>query len=298
MGRVDGRVVQFTHRECTDDADSKAPTVVQIVFMDVSALSTSTLDKVLLKTNNGIRFSAEDKLLQFVVINVVDLILDLTSISELNDDVRFEPAESSMEEANFSLLFRLHFETMRFVTQLFVISQSRNLTIRMSTLTALVSVGTTQFDALIDRVLGDDVLKALKDKGVAKLIVQHGNSPFDVEKGRSKRLIDVESFAFVSDLRTLIATSDLVISHAGAGTCLEVQRLQGTIRPRHLVVVNETLMNNHQSELAEKLSNLGHLKHCNVDDLADAITNFDFDSTCRLPEGDPDAFLNYVESVL
>lgn len=41
-----------------------------------------------------------------------------------------------------------------------------------------------------------------------------------------------------------------MISHAGAGTCIEVLQAEKTLA----VIVNDSLMDNHQVELAEKLA--------------------------------------------
>ena len=57
--------------------------------------------------------------------------------------------------------------------------------------------------------------------------------------------VDVHSFVV---LDTLIFSADLVISHCGAGILLECLRSDHAIC---IAVVNDTLMGNHQSELAD-----------------------------------------------
>jgi len=50
----------------------------------------------------------------------------------------------------------------------------------------------------------------------------------------------------------------MLYPYTGAGSCLEVL---GANKPL-VVVINEELMNNHQVELADQLSNDGHLFYC------------------------------------
>ena len=94
-------------------------------------------------------------------------------------------------------------------------------------------------------------------------------------------MLTYSHFAFAPSLLPEISSASLVISHAGAGTCLDVL---GLGKP-HVVVVNEELMNNHQIELAEKLSEEGHLKHCVCDTLAQTLAEFDTGSLKPYPEG-------------
>jgi beta-1,4-N-acetylglucosaminyltransferase len=67
--------------------------------------------------------------------------------------------------------------------------------------------------------------------------------------------IKIEVHSFIV-LDALIMESDLVISHCGAGILLECLRSPGTT---NLAVVNDTLMHNHQTELADKLSSEGYI---------------------------------------
>lgn len=124
--------------------------------------------------------------------------------------------------------------------------------------TLLVTVGTTSFDELIRKL--DSV--AFVEK------VGHGDEKFDevlFQIGRgdyeplylqglmeNRRLpFEFKWFRFVPDLSVLIEKSSAVVSHCGAGTILEV--LDRCMACDLVVAVNETLMGNHQTELAEAL---------------------------------------------
>ena len=79
-----------------------------------------------------------------------------------------------------------------------------------------VTVGTTRFDSLVREVLRDSVLETLKSQGYTSVKVQAGKSA--VPSGGS----GAEVYDYKPSLREDIAEADLVVAHAGAGTCLEV----------------------------------------------------------------------------
>ncbi len=107
-------------------------------------------------------------------------------------------------------------------------------------------------------------------------------------------LLPVSRYCFKTSLKSDIASASLVISHAGAGTCLEVQ----AAKKPHIVVVNEQLMDNHQLELAEKLAEGGHLIHCFCEGLREAIEKFEPEDFSPLPPGDPGSFAAYLDAVV
>ncbi|KFQ01869.1 Putative bifunctional UDP-N-acetylglucosamine transferase and deubiquitinase ALG13, partial [Leptosomus discolor] len=66
-------------------------------------------------------------------------------------------------------------------------------------------------------------------------------------------------FRFKDSLAQDLERADLVISHAGAGSCLETLEKGKPL----IVVINEKLMDNHQLELAKQLHRGGHVLCCN-----------------------------------
>ena len=64
-----------------------------------------------------------------------------------------------------------------------------------------------------------------------------------------------------------------------------------------IVVVNENLMNNHQTELAEKLSGDGHLEYCVCSTLCETIEKFDPLKLKPFPPWDLNAFAKFIDSL-
>lgn len=138
----------------------------------------------------------------------------------------------------------------------------------------LVTVGTTSFDQLIDAILNEIVLKSLLKAGYMNIRLQIGSAPEYIKaKARlaSSTLshITIEVFDYKPSLESDIEWADLVIGHAGAGTILDV--LRGPVsgkgkldRPALLIVSNDTLMNQHQSELVDILGNMRICAACSL----------------------------------
>lgn len=135
-----------------------------------------------------------------------------------------------------------------------------------------VTVGTTLFEDLIDVVSSDDILALLADYQCKHLILQCGAGrqiPSErIEEIQRKFNITLECYDYKAAIQSDIVASDLVISHAGAGSCMEVLNAK-----KHLiVVVNDKLMHNHQTELANQLYTDGYLLYCVPKTLAKTIT--------------------------
>ncbi|KAM9180773.1 LOW QUALITY PROTEIN: UDP-N-acetylglucosamine transferase subunit ALG13 [Dugong dugon] len=135
-----------------------------------------------------------------------------------------------------------------------------------------VTVGTTSFDDLIACVSAQDSLEIIKSLGYSRLVLQIGRGTV-VPEPFSTESFTLDVYRYKDSLKEDLQKADLVISHAGAGSCLETLEKGKPL----VVVINEKLMNNHQLELAKQLHKEGHLFYC----------------TCRVPmtwESQPFAF--------
>lgn len=134
-------------------------------------------------------------------------------------------------------------------------------------LTLFATVGSTRFDKLIESIISDDSAEQLNTLGFAKVILQVGKSEYDIKQVeilRNDYKIDIEIYDYKSSIQEDIEKADVVIGHAGAGTCLEVLRAN----KRLLVVINESLMDNHQLELADQLEKENFVVKTTVDELS------------------------------
>ncbi|KXN82605.1 hypothetical protein AN958_02456 [Leucoagaricus sp. SymC.cos] len=164
---------------------------------------------------------------------------------------------------------------------------------------AFITVGSTQFDLLITAVLSSRTVNALKTRGYTSLTVQCGKSVFEhadqISKGETARIelegIPIELWQFKPSLKGEYEKADLIISHAGSGTIIEILRI-----PKPLIVVpNPTLLHNHQEELAQALQAQGHLKSSTVKDLAETISQFKTDDIVAFPAFDGSRFRRILD---
>ncbi|XP_014456786.3 UDP-N-acetylglucosamine transferase subunit ALG13 homolog [Alligator mississippiensis] len=162
-----------------------------------------------------------------------------------------------------------------------------------ATKSAFVTVGTTCFDELIAAVSAAPCLRVLRGLGYGRLVLQIGRG---TRAPRPVRAPDfaLEVFRFKDSLAEDLRQADLVISHAGAGSCLETL---GEGKPL-VVVINETLMDNHQLELARQLRRDGHLVYCTCSTLAETLQSVDLSLLKPFPPGRPEKFAAFLDDVL
>lgn len=106
----------------------------------------------------------------------------------------------------------------------------------------LVTVGTTSFDLLVQRV--DELASSLQDKN---FIFQVGNGKYKVQNGRF--------FSFTDDIESFYKDADVVITHAGAGSIYRLLEL----RKKIIVAPNFERVDKHQSDISFYMEKNGHL---------------------------------------
>ncbi|XP_053487490.1 UDP-N-acetylglucosamine transferase subunit ALG13 homolog [Ictalurus furcatus] len=159
--------------------------------------------------------------------------------------------------------------------------------------TVFVTVGTTSFDDLIVSLTSEEVVKALIHRGYTDLVLQFGRGSF-IPDAHSCPGLRLEAFRFKESIAENIQSADVVISHAGAGSCLEVL---GAGKPL-LVVVNDKLMDNHQLELAKQLQADGHLLYCTCSTLAETLRDMDLSTLLPFQPGQPENFAQFLDKAV
>lgn len=155
-----------------------------------------------------------------------------------------------------------------------------------------VTVGSTCFDELVSEVTKSEVLKVLYSKGFQFLTIQIGKGTIIPKEGDNFG-IKVEFFRYKEGLDEDFKKADLIISHAGAGSCIEALEANKPL----IAVINHSLMNNHQKELAEALAKEGFCKWCYTNTLYETLKEFEVNSLSAYKPGNPQLIVDYIESL-
>ena len=162
----------------------------------------------------------------------------------------------------------------------------------------LVTVGTTKFENLIKNIDKDEFYETIIKHKFKKLIIQKGTGeyiPKQYEKYTNK--IDIQICTILNNFENIIKQSDLIISHAGAGILLESLKNKRNV----IVCVNDTLMDNHQIELAYSLDKENYVHYCkNLNEIVNDVKLI-LESKKKIkiyPEFNYDAIPNVIYSML
>ncbi|KAF2718773.1 glycosyltransferase family 1 protein [Polychaeton citri CBS 116435] len=149
----------------------------------------------------------------------------------------------------------------------------------MAAKTCFVTVGATaSFSELVTAVLSPEFIKTLQKQGFGELLIQYGfNGKPLFEKGlqasgaetSSVRVsgFDLDKGGLGRYMRQAKTSGGVCISHAGSGTILDALRLSLPL----IVVPNESLLDNHQVELAEALAEQSYVVHGKLSSLSQAL---------------------------
>nr|XP_057904991.1 UDP-N-acetylglucosamine transferase subunit ALG13 homolog isoform X2 [Doryrhamphus excisus] len=159
--------------------------------------------------------------------------------------------------------------------------------------TVFVTVGTTSFDELIEKITSASAIKALKDRGYERLVLQVGRGSF-LPDSQTCPHVNLEVFRFKDSIAKDMEQADLVVSHAGAGSCLEALGAGKAL----LVVVNDKLMDNHQMELARQLHKDSHLLYCTCSTLTETLRSMDLSVLQPFVPGQPKKFAAFMAEAL
>lgn len=102
-----------------------------------------------------------------------------------------------------------------------------------------------------------------------------------------KKTVSISFFNLSSNLDKFLKTfrPNMVISHAGTGSLLDALANKNSESSHIIAVVNESLMNNHQLEIGEKLQSYGLLTCCkSIPELRSHLQEHNFATTDSLPQ--------------
>jgi len=147
----------------------------------------------------------------------------------------------------------------------------------------LVTVGTTEFRDLIKNIQNQKFINLLINLGIEKLYVQYGTgTPPNIDDDCGLEL-DFFPYRHGPEWKKLTQAAELTVSHAGAGSCLEALEHGRKL----LVVINESLMDNHQEELARALKEKHYLEYCLPENITDGVKSLQEMKLMPFPPGDP-----------
>ena len=120
--------------------------------------------------------------------------------------------------------------------------------------TLFVTLGTTEFRALVAAASSPTFLAAARTLGFSRVLIQHGRGPAPPPAAPSALQAALSFYALKADISEDLRGSALCVSHAGAGSVFEALRAGVPL----LVACNPALADNHQEELAAAMAGGGH----------------------------------------
>ncbi|XRB10482.1 glycosyltransferase family 28 protein [Pseudoscourfieldia marina] len=174
-----------------------------------------------------------------------------------------------------------------------------------------VTVGTTSFDLLTslfihpeDSSIYEPLFEQLMRLKVTHLVVQRGRG-YGIYHGEHMMLekdndnviykIPYSTFGIADSIEEIFFNSDIVITHAGAGSIFEALSFGKKV----IAVTNPGLMGNHQAELADELAKRRHIVTVHgPENLVDALKTVDLDALEPYVPGNPAMIANEINKLI
>ncbi|OBZ89184.1 UDP-N-acetylglucosamine transferase subunit alg13 [Choanephora cucurbitarum] len=157
-----------------------------------------------------------------------------------------------------------------------------------------VTVGSTGFDDLIQQTTSREfVLSAVKN-GFKRIQFQYGASePIFIHnlQAYDGPPLDIDGYKYKNSITEDMNKADVIISHAGSGTILQALRLNNK---KIIVVINSSLMDNHQCELANAMATEGYVICNELSELMDTIKTIHQTDLKPFPKPNPQIFASIV----
>ena len=133
----------------------------------------------------------------------------------------------------------------------------------------LITVGTTKFENLIEAIDNEEFYYFFDNLNFDKMIIQKGKGEYIPNKFLNLKLenLKIEIYEILPNFEQIIKNSEYIISHGGAGIILESLKNKKKL----FVAVNDTLMDNHQIELASSLEKDNYIYY--IKDLNNLVDN-------------------------
>mmetsp|Transcript_11376 Transcript_11376/g.15497 ORF Transcript_11376/g.15497 Transcript_11376/m.15497 type:complete len:180 (+) Transcript_11376:78-617(+) len=165
-----------------------------------------------------------------------------------------------------------------------------------------LTVGTTSFDSLIRQVDRPEFVEILRNLGYTSLVLQIGRGEYRpvniIPPGEISHKdafgFCTEFFKFAPALNKYVNAASMVISHAGSGSIFETLNASKPL----VVVVNSTLMDNHQQELADELSSNKYCISTTPEKILQTLQNFDPHQLVAYSPGNPSKVCEAIDDIL
>ncbi|KAI8070648.1 stretch-activated Ca2+-permeable channel component-domain-containing protein [Gilbertella persicaria] len=152
-----------------------------------------------------------------------------------------------------------------------------------------ITVGSTGFDDLIKETTSSAFLESLASNGIHKIRYQYGSSEsifIHQLQAYHGPVLNIDGYSYKQSITEDIEQADMMISHAGSGTILQALRLNKKL----IVVVNLTLMDNHQYELAHAMAAENYVICSDISQLKTTIQETNHCVLKPFPKANPKAF--------